>query len=195
MTTSRFSASGRSEGILDLAVSCPASNASAVRFARWSVGPTRLSQRSRRSSKSEGGSKRRLPRRPMFRHSKGSVHFEILPCQNRASIGATELGRISFRARVWIQDVGREICWIRMRAVPALSRDARKQRAPPPREGRGRCVPPEARRLQVRAASPPPPNPAPQGGAGRSAQVRKRAACGFAPPRLATLQQLDALTP
>ena len=31
--------------LLDLAVSCPASSASAVRFARWSVGSTRLSQR------------------------------------------------------------------------------------------------------------------------------------------------------
>jgi hypothetical protein len=45
MTTSRFSASGCSDDILDLTVSCPASNASAVRFARWSVGPTGLSQR------------------------------------------------------------------------------------------------------------------------------------------------------
>jgi hypothetical protein len=78
---------------------------------------TKGAQRSRRFLPS----KRRRPRRPMLSHLKGSVHFEILPCQSGISMGALQLGRIDFAEVATFQDVAQENAWIEACSIPQSS--------------------------------------------------------------------------
>jgi hypothetical protein len=130
-----------------------------------------------RSRRLAFASSTRSPHRPRLSHLKGSELFEILPYESGASISALQLDRIEFLRYVWIQRLARKICWISALAIPALSRHASKG-APPPREGRGSCVRPEARVFaSSRRRHPHAQTPPRKGrGAGRSAQVRKGAA-------------------
>ena len=114
--------------MLDPAVSCPAGNADAVRLRPTNVGSVVPSAKARSTSprprtsstmaetfvsasllsRSPPSSKRRLPRRPMSPHSKGSVDFEILPYGNACSIGPESNPSDRFSREPWFSRDSRE---------------------------------------------------------------------------------------
>jgi hypothetical protein len=78
------------------------------------------------------------PHRPRLSHLKGSVHFEILPCESEISLRAAQVGRIDFRQRVCFQRFARRKAWIDGVCIRQMRERAEDVQRRPAGSARGR---------------------------------------------------------